>query len=79
MEKIIIWNMVYNLGVSYSVTITYNIMCPCVYRISVNYIIFIYNIFIIDYTYIKRNLLAELKKCSLINFFNKKVAQFADF
>ena len=24
-------------------------------------------------------LLAELKKCSLINFFNKKVAQFADF
>ena len=25
------------------------------------------------------NLLAELKKCSLINFFNKKVAQFADF
>ena len=31
------------------------------------------NITIISY------LLAELKKCSLINFFNKKVAQFADF
>lgn len=28
---------------------------------------------------ILKNLLAELKKCSLINFFNKKVAQFADF